>query len=103
MQNSRNGLGVPHVSELSSIWGSSGPPDDALIPTIQAYWTSFIRTKNPNTYKLKSAPEWATFDATGMERIHIPNDPTNVTMETIPGDQQARCAFLSSMGASLNQ
>jgi len=96
-------MGATHTSELASIWGFSGAPDDALVPTIQAYWTSFIRTKNPNTYKLPSAPEWTTFNATGMGRIHIPNDPTNVTMEAVPADQQARCAFLNSIGVSIGQ
>ncbi|KAE9363403.1 triacylglycerol lipase-like protein [Stipitochalara longipes BDJ] len=102
-QNAQNGYGVTHTAEVGSIWGFSGAPDDALTPTIQAYWTSFIRTKNPNTYKLKSSPEWTTFNATGMGRIHLPNDPTNVTMESVPADQQARCAFLTSIGPDIQQ
>lgn len=101
--NAANGLGVTHTAEVQSIWGTSDAPDNALIPTIQAYWTSFIRTKNPNTYKLKSASEWTTFNATGMGRIHFPNDPLNVTMETVPTDQRARCAFFNSIGPSLKQ
>jgi hypothetical protein len=38
-----------------------------------------------------------------MGRIHFPNDPTNVTMETVPADQQARCAFFNGIGPSLEQ
>jgi carboxylesterase type B len=101
--NAANGLGVTHTAEFQSIWGTSNAPDNALIPIIQAYWTSFIRTKDPNTYKLKSAPEWTTFNSTGMGRLHFPNDPTSITMESVPADQRARCAFLQSIGPSIQQ
>jgi len=101
--NEKTGLGVTHTSEVPSIWGSSSAPDNALIPTIQAYWASFIRTKDPNTYRLKSAPEWTTFNSTGMERIHFPKDPSNVSMEVVPSDQQERCTFWSNIGAGLEQ
>ena len=102
-KNAANGLGVVHTAELQSIWGTSNAPDNASIPTIQAYWTSFIRTKDPNTYKLKSSPEWTTFNSTGMGRLHFPNDPTNVKMESVPADQRARCAFFQSIGPSAQQ
>ncbi|PMD13702.1 alpha/beta-hydrolase [Hyaloscypha hepaticicola] len=102
-KNAANGLGVVHTAELQSIWGTSNAPDNVSIPTIQAYWTSFIRTKDPNTYKLKSSPEWMTFNSTGMGRLHFPNDPTNVTMESVPADQRARCAFFQSIGPSAQQ
>jgi carboxylesterase type B len=101
--NNASGLGVTHTAELHSIWGDSASPDSALIPMLQAYWTSFIRTKNPNTYKLKSAPTWTVFNGTDMQRIHFVNDPAQVGMESVPQDQRNRCVYLSNIGISIGQ
>lgn len=101
--NAASGLGVTHTAEVSSIWGSSGLPDSALIPTIQAYWTSFLRTKDPNVYKLGSAPVWTTFNATSLQRIHFVNNPRNVAMEGVDQVQKERCAYLSGIGPSIGQ
>ncbi|QSZ31841.1 hypothetical protein DSL72_001410 [Monilinia vaccinii-corymbosi] len=104
-----SGLGVTHTSESGSIWGSSKQPDSALIPSIQAYWTSFIRTKDPNTYKLESAPKWEQLKTSNYQRIHFRAENVtgdaiaNVTMESIPDEQMARCAYLSSIGVSISQ
>ncbi|KUJ10568.1 triacylglycerol lipase-like protein [Mollisia scopiformis] len=101
--NAASGLGVTHTAESGSIWGSSTAPENALIPTIQGYWTSFIRTGDPNTHKISTAPTWGTFSASSMQRIHFTNDPANVAMEVVPASQQARCQYLSSIGPSLQQ
>ncbi|PBP16733.1 triacylglycerol lipase-like protein [Diplocarpon rosae] len=105
--NAKSGLGVPHAVESASIWGSSGAPDNVLTPLIQAYWTSFIRTYNPNTHKLDSAPTWETFgsglvDGNGS-RLHIPNQPELVSMGHPPPEQITRCVYLSGIGASIAQ
>lgn len=81
----------------------SSAPDSALIPTIQAYWTSFIRSKDPNTYKLAASPRWETFGAVDLKRVLFPNDPQEVRMESVPVDQRVRCAYLSGIGASIGQ
>jgi carboxylesterase type B len=80
-QNAANGIGVPHTDESESIWGVSNNP---LSPIIMSYWTSFIRSKDPNTYKLDSAPEWKTFE--GMQRIHFTNRSSQVAMESVLDD-----------------
>lgn len=108
-KNAASGYGVTHTAESGSIWGNSGPPDSALIPSIQAYWTSFIRSKDPNTYKLKSAPRWGQLKTSNYQRIlfqaeNVTGTATpNVTMETIPDVQMARCQYLSSIGVSIAQ
>lgn len=101
--NNQSGFGVTHTAELNSIWGSSGPPDSAEIPTIQAYWASFIRTKDPNTHKLASAPVWTAFNGTAMQRVHFVNQPVDVAMESVPQAQRERCAYLSGIGVSVAQ
>lgn len=70
---------------------------------IQAYWTSFIRSADPNSFKLASAPVWTPFDVGGMERLLFPNELANVTMESVPEDQRERCAYLSGIGPSIAQ
>ncbi|KAE8443854.1 hypothetical protein EG329_001263 [Mollisiaceae sp. DMI_Dod_QoI] len=101
--NAVNGLGVTHTAESGSIWGTSRAPESALIPTIQGYWASFIRSRDPNKYKIASAPTWEPFTAANMQRIHFTNDPSNVTMEAVPADQEARCKFWGSIGQALQQ
>ena len=98
--NAASGYGVEHTSENDSIWGEGGNP---LIPIIQGYWTSFIRSKNPNTFKFATAPEWTTFNEFTMQRLLFPNDPSQVVMENVPVDQRFRCEYLSSIGVELTQ
>lgn len=101
--NAASGLGVTHAVTTGSIWGMSSAPDSALIPTIQAYWTSFIRSKDPNTYKLAASPRWETFGTVDLRRVLFPNDPKKVRMESVPADQRVRCAYLSGIAASIGQ
>ncbi|PQE33279.1 triacylglycerol lipase protein [Rutstroemia sp. NJR-2017a WRK4] len=102
--NNASGFGVTHTAELASIWGYSSDPDKELIPTIQGYWTSFIRSGNPNTYKLKTSPEWTTVGEgkEGFGRMYFGNG-VNVTMEKIPEEQWDRCEYLSGIGVSIGQ
>lgn len=69
---------------------------------MQGYWTSFIRSGDPNTYKLATAPRWETFSAGNMTRIRIGNDLA-VGMESVDAGQAERCRFLSGIGAGLKQ
>ncbi|KAH9217163.1 Alpha/Beta hydrolase protein [Leptodontidium sp. 2 PMI_412] len=101
--NAVSGLGVTHAITTASIWGTSTAPDSALTPTIQAYWTSFIRSKDPNTYKLAAAPKWETFGTVDFQRVLFPNDVKKVAMEGVPADQATRCKYLSGIGASIGQ
>lgn len=105
------GLGVPHTAELPAIWGPqylSSPPvasyyttNAAIVPVVQGYWTSFILSKNPNTYRAAGAPTWDAWNVTAQNRILIQTNGT--TMETVAQDLQARCAWLGSISLSINQ
>lgn len=109
------GYGVPHVVELNAIWGPAGtggaPPsytttNKNIIPEVQAYWISFIKTLNPNTLKLSTSPNWDKWvaGATTWRRLKL---QTNVTaMENVddgvPG-QQSNCQYFNSIGPYLGQ
>ncbi|RKF76099.1 Acetylcholinesterase [Golovinomyces cichoracearum] len=100
-QNAASGLGVTHTSDLSSIWGTSQPPEKPLIPTIQSYWTSFIRTYNPNTLKLNTAPLWEPFVPEHMARLRFAA-ADDVSMEKVDENQQERCSWLEAQSGSLS-
>lgn len=98
-QSKQTGLGVSHTAEIGSIWDPSGHP---LSSIIASYWASFIRSKDPNTYKLDSAPKWETFGG-NMQRVHFPSDGSPVAMENVPDDQKKRCEYLSSIAVDIKQ
>ncbi|KAL1965967.1 hypothetical protein VTN77DRAFT_4907 [Rasamsonia byssochlamydoides] len=113
----QSGYGVQHTVEVNAIWGpqyvSSPAPasyfttNAPIVPVMQAYWTSFIRSFNPNTYRYPGSPEWIPWGGSpgengdGYNRLFIQTG--NTTMETVPLDQRYRCAYLASIGLDLRQ
>ncbi|OTA92173.1 hypothetical protein M434DRAFT_12573 [Hypoxylon sp. CO27-5] len=97
------GLGVPHTAELAAIWGPQNPNGNlptsyeedgtnvAVIPVIQAYWTSFIRTYDPNTYKHPSAATWEKWNANKQNRLLFQTGG-ETTMENV--DQNTTTHYL---------
>ncbi|CAL5868668.1 uncharacterized protein PFLUO_LOCUS2895 [Penicillium psychrofluorescens] len=109
----REGYGVSHTIETNAIWGpdmvSGTPPasyytiNAPIIPVMQGYWTSFIRSMNPNTHRDPSTPEWETWGhgQDAYRRIFLRTNQT--AMETVPMDQRQRCRFLTGIGGQLHQ
>lgn len=106
------GYGVPHTSEVNAIFGpenvNGGAPasytttNAAIVPVIQGYWTSFIRTFDPNTYSAPGAPVWQAWTQNDtFTRLLMQTNQTH--MESVPNAQRDRCAYLSSIGLSLKQ
>lgn len=118
-----SGKGVWHVVELNAIWGPenmwwsetiSNPPPESyytsnapIIPVMQGYWTSFIRSFNPNTYRYPGSPKWETWSGggrggeEGYQRLFIRTGETR--MESVPENQRERCGYLTSIGVDLTQ
>ncbi|KAJ5675840.1 Carboxylesterase type B [Penicillium macrosclerotiorum] len=107
------GTGTSHTVEVNAIWGPSHvsgvPPSSywttnaGIVPVMQGYWTSFVRSLNPNTHRYASSPEWKTW-GTGddaYKRIFIRTNQTR--MERVPQKQQERCKYLVSIGEALGQ
>ncbi|KAL9595650.1 MAG: hypothetical protein Q9219_006318 [cf. Caloplaca sp. 3 TL-2023] len=114
----KSGLGTPHVAELNAIWGAPGGAPASykttnanMIPVLQHYWVSFIRSFDPNRYRLKGTPEWQEWSARGFDgngqqgtRILFQNDGGKKTeMETVGPEQWKRCQVLSTWGIGLRQ
>ncbi|KAL1638810.1 hypothetical protein SLS58_008515 [Diplodia intermedia] len=110
------GLGVPHTIEVTAIWGPEnvngaapasyypGGVNSAMVPVVQAYWTSFIKCYDPNEYRLPGSPRWEewqySFD-TGFNRLVY---ETNFTrMENVDAVTKGRCGYLTSIGVDIKQ
>lgn len=119
--NKKSGLGTPHVTELNAIWGAppGSPPsyktsNADIIPVVQHYWISFIRTFDPNTYRKEGTPVWEEWAAgafgsgdAGRKRIIFQNDNNGqgkqTEMEDVAAEQWERCRVLSGWGVELGQ
>jgi len=109
------GLGVPHTVEVNAIWGpenvfGGGAPksylpggvNEGIVPVIQGYWTSFVRTLDPNTLKVKGTPVWEEWTSAGAwRRLKFQTNATS--MEDVDAGLRGRCEWLSGIGVSLRQ
>lgn len=107
------GTGVSHVAEISAIWGpenikGSPPPsylpggvNNDIVPVIQGYWTSFVRSLDPNVHRNASAPEWESWTENDEKVLRFRTNATQVV--DVPADQRERCAYLSSISKDLSQ
>jgi len=120
-EDEASGDGVYHVVELNAIWGpdnvwysediGSPPPasyytsNAPTIPVMQGYWTSFIRSFDPNTFRYPGSPRWETWERGRRgdegQRLFIRTGETR--MESVPADQWERCEYLISIGVELTQ
>ncbi|KZO96007.1 triacylglycerol lipase [Calocera viscosa TUFC12733] len=102
------GLGVSHTVEIGALWGPEwvpGPPlpsylttNKGITPVLQGYWTSFVRSFNPNTFRAHGSPEWEQWGWDKRQRILFVTNAT--TMEVVPQNQTERCAYIDSIQAS---
>ncbi|KAK2674757.1 Alpha/Beta hydrolase fold [Fusarium oxysporum f. sp. vasinfectum] len=105
------GYGVPHVVENQAVFGP-GPGSPAsylnggknvpVVPVIQAYWTSFIRTLDPNTHRDKSAVKWEQWTEKGRKRIKFETGG-KTKMERLSKDLQKKCDYWADIGPSIRQ
>ncbi|KIJ51869.1 hypothetical protein M422DRAFT_776444 [Sphaerobolus stellatus SS14] len=93
-----SGLGVSHTSDLSFVFA---PPDTSpLTPILQAYYTSFVRSLNPNAHPVSGSIEWPQFDGRTNRRILL---QPNLTVETVPKAQLDRCDFWRGLAIKMEQ
>lgn len=103
------GYGTTHTAEQQAIFFGPGSHDSYrpghsnanIVPVIQAYWASFIRSYDPNAHRFKGAPKWEQWTQKGVDRLLFKVDGTR--METVSSQQQERCAYLSGIGPSIEQ
>ncbi|EGO01057.1 hypothetical protein SERLA73DRAFT_179100 [Serpula lacrymans var. lacrymans S7.3] len=78
------------------------PIELAFTSELISYWLSFVRSGNPNTYKLEMSPEWEPYTTTSEVRMVLQQQPQNITtesgsyMEDQPMPETERCNFAIS-------
>ena len=72
-----------------------------IVPVMQGYWTSFIRSYDPNTYRAKGTPEWTKWVQGQENRIRLEANTSG--METVDTAQSNRCKYLASIAVSIKQ
>ncbi|KAI0475342.1 alpha/beta-hydrolase [Xylariaceae sp. FL0804] len=109
------GYGVPHTVELSAVFGPENmglatPPasyfpggvNAPVVPVVQAYWTSFIRTFDPNTHRHGASARWEVWDPRAQDRLLF--DTGGVTrMELVDQVQRGQCEYFYSIGPAVRQ
>jgi acetylcholinesterase len=111
------GMGTPHLFEAAAIFGSDNIQGAAasyytynapIVPVVMDYWISFVRSLDPNAHRDGQAPVWEPWSSggaggggTGGQRLLMRTG--NLTMETIPADQMARCQFWLGLAQTLEQ
>ena len=105
---------MTHTVEINAIWGPENVNDGApasyeqggvnhpIVPVVQGYWTSFIRCFDPNTHRVPGTPVWDAWTRDN-DFVRLKFETNATRMESVPSDQQARCAYLASIGVSLRQ
>jgi carboxylesterase type B len=108
-----SGLGVTHTVEINAIWGPeylNGAPASYLpggvnahvVPVVQGYWTSFIRAKDPNTFRKRGTPVWEAWtEDNAFRALRFGTNETG--MEDVDAGQRQRCEYLSGIGEALRQ
>lgn len=79
------------------------PSEQAFASELIAYWLSFVRSGNPNTFKLARAPTWPAYSPGTAHRIVLTEGTATAsgsTVETITAEERQRCAFVASKAKS---
>lgn len=109
------GYGVLHTVEANAIWGPDNVPaanvpvsywpngtNAAVVPVIQGYWASFIKTFDPNTYRHPGSVEWQEWTSTGQQRILFQTGG-KTEIETVDAHLLTRCKFWAGIGVNILQ
>ena len=105
-----DGVGVPHTVERAVIWGYGYPDSYApgeenawAVPWIQGYWTSFIRSYDPNAHRLEGTPRWDEWraGAWGPRLLFETEDATG--MEAVSDTLRAQCEHAFGIGVDIKQ
>lgn len=78
------------------------PADISFAQELIAYWVSFVRSGNPNTFKLARSPTWAPFTSKSA-RIVLQEDTNGSTtvsgsfLEQEQAEEKSRCDFVAGL------
>ncbi|KAK4171816.1 putative cholinesterase precursor [Triangularia setosa] len=102
------GVGVPHVTEISALFGPEFVPalyiraprtyrkgeiNENAVDVLQRYWISFIKTFDPNPERAEGSAQWEKFDMKKLSRLRF-DTGGKTGMEYVGGELARRCALL---------
>ena len=82
----------------SATFSPMTPTQNAFAEELIAYWLSFVRAGNPNTFKLARSPVWPSYSSASRERIALQQgtpDTSGSDVEAEPKAETARCEFVA--------
>lgn len=107
------GLGVPHTIDLEALIGAEytdeapvsyqeGEINERITTVIQGYWTSFMRTLDPNKYREEGTAEWAAWGEgeSGQNRM-ILGTGGRTEMVNIGSAFRERCEYWVQQAAGM--
>jgi carboxylesterase type B len=87
----------------STTFNPMTPTEDAFAAELIAYWISFVRSGDPNRYRLSRSPEWPMYRSSNTtSRIVLQQGPGSTTtvsgsfVEAEPEKAKIRCAIVAS-------
>lgn len=98
------GLGVPHTIDLEALIGAEytdeapesykpGGINERATPVIQGYWTSFMRTLEPNKYREKGTAEWKPWEGVKRQKRMVLGTGGATEMVDIGDGLRTRCEY----------
>ncbi|KAH6894573.1 Alpha/Beta hydrolase protein, partial [Thelonectria olida] len=108
------GVGVPHTVEVNAVFGpeyTGGEPPASYVqgevnapvtPVVQGYWSSFIRTFDPNKHRLSGSVKWEMWTEKRRQRI-VFETAGETKIEKISRDLQKKCEYFAAIGPSIKQ
>ncbi|CVL05264.1 related to triacylglycerol lipase II precursor [Fusarium mangiferae] len=112
----QTGYIVPHTFDTQAVWGPSfainyaalpgaisfkpGQSNSAIVPVMQAFWTSFARSSgNPNILRANGTPFWKK--STDGSFLNI--ETNNTRMEKISNSLSEKCTYWADLAAETRQ
>lgn len=101
-----------HTSEVPAVFGvgfagnassALGTYNADMVPVLQNYIISFVKTLNPNTLKNEAAPTWNGFGDGHGERLLLELPVDEIRTEEVPDFQRKGCGLLVGMSERTEQ
>ncbi|KAK0444039.1 alpha/beta-hydrolase [Armillaria borealis] len=83
----------------SATFNSMTPEETAFSQELIAYWLSFVRAKDPNTFKLERSPVWDRFSLDEKRQVVLQQNSATTSgsfVELADEKEVARCQFVAS-------
>lgn len=101
------GFGAYHTVELNGVFGPNNtdgaPPktyratNAPIVPITMAYWSSFVKSLDPNKMKLADTTNWKPWAIEGRRRLRFHTN--DMGMEAMNATQNARCDMLGPVSS----